>query len=242
MFNNYNPQGPKVWSQVGVHVDQVADLRGYANCGTEHRPNFANSFVNLSVAYSALGQFDMAIGTLQRAVTLQPNDSAALNNLATLFYLTGRYAEALPIYIEAVRRDPSAVRYMNLGDGYDRLKRTAEARSAYERALEQADKEFAATKAMRTMAVSAKCAAKLGRVADAERRALMAMSAAPADAEVRYKLAVVYALNNRIADALDALEKAIALKYPLVYIRLDRDLSALANHPKFKALTATKND
>ncbi len=33
----------KVWSQVGVHVDQAADLRGYANCGSEHRPNFANA-------------------------------------------------------------------------------------------------------------------------------------------------------------------------------------------------------
>jgi outer membrane protein assembly factor BamB len=33
----------KVWSQVGVHVDQAADLRGYANCGVEHRPNFANT-------------------------------------------------------------------------------------------------------------------------------------------------------------------------------------------------------
>lgn len=33
----------KVWSQVGVHVDHAVDLRGYANCGTEHRPNFANS-------------------------------------------------------------------------------------------------------------------------------------------------------------------------------------------------------
>lgn len=32
-----------VWSQVGVHIDQAADLRGYANCGTEHRPNFANA-------------------------------------------------------------------------------------------------------------------------------------------------------------------------------------------------------
>lgn len=37
----YSPR--TVWSQVGVHVDQAADLRGYANCGTEHRPNFANS-------------------------------------------------------------------------------------------------------------------------------------------------------------------------------------------------------
>lgn len=30
------------WSRVGVHVDHAVDLRGYANCGEEHRPNFAN--------------------------------------------------------------------------------------------------------------------------------------------------------------------------------------------------------
>jgi hypothetical protein len=33
----------KVWSQVGVHVDHAVDLRGFADCGTEHRPNFANA-------------------------------------------------------------------------------------------------------------------------------------------------------------------------------------------------------
>ena len=32
-----------VWSQVGVGVDNAVDLRGYANCGTENRPNFENS-------------------------------------------------------------------------------------------------------------------------------------------------------------------------------------------------------
>ncbi len=35
--------GTKYWSQVGVHVDDAVDLRGYANCGVEHRPNFADS-------------------------------------------------------------------------------------------------------------------------------------------------------------------------------------------------------
>jgi hypothetical protein len=43
MYDVFNPVGPKVWSQVGVHVDHAVDLRGYANCGVEHRPNFANS-------------------------------------------------------------------------------------------------------------------------------------------------------------------------------------------------------
>lgn len=33
----------KVWAQVGVHVDHAVDLRGWAYCGVEHRPNFANS-------------------------------------------------------------------------------------------------------------------------------------------------------------------------------------------------------
>ena len=33
----------RVWSRVGVHVSHAVDLRGYANCGAEHRPNFANS-------------------------------------------------------------------------------------------------------------------------------------------------------------------------------------------------------
>lgn len=33
----------KPWARVGLHVDHAVDLRGYANCGTEHRPNMANS-------------------------------------------------------------------------------------------------------------------------------------------------------------------------------------------------------
>jgi hypothetical protein len=35
--------GGKGWGKVGVHVDHAVDLRGYANCGTEHRPNFAHA-------------------------------------------------------------------------------------------------------------------------------------------------------------------------------------------------------
>jgi hypothetical protein len=44
-----NPDGSnKVWSRVGVHVDHAVDLRGYANCGQEHRPNFAASAPTLA--------------------------------------------------------------------------------------------------------------------------------------------------------------------------------------------------
>lgn len=33
----------QVWARVGFHYDHSVDLRGYANCGAEHRPNFADS-------------------------------------------------------------------------------------------------------------------------------------------------------------------------------------------------------
>lgn len=35
------------WGKVGVHVDHAVDLRGYAHCGTEHRPNFAHSAASM---------------------------------------------------------------------------------------------------------------------------------------------------------------------------------------------------
>lgn len=40
--SDHNDNGVVKWAEVGVHVDQEADLRGYAKCGEEHRPNFAN--------------------------------------------------------------------------------------------------------------------------------------------------------------------------------------------------------
>jgi uncharacterized repeat protein (TIGR01451 family) len=35
--------GGKGWGKVGVHVSHEVDLRGYAKCGSEHRPNFAHT-------------------------------------------------------------------------------------------------------------------------------------------------------------------------------------------------------
>jgi uncharacterized repeat protein (TIGR01451 family) len=39
--------GDKAWGRLGVHVDHWVDIRGYAHCGTEHRPNFAHTPSNI---------------------------------------------------------------------------------------------------------------------------------------------------------------------------------------------------
>ncbi|MET0552949.1 MAG: FG-GAP-like repeat-containing protein [Vicinamibacteria bacterium] len=43
MYDHLGNPGPTPWARVGVHVDHSVDLVGFANCGTQHRPNFANS-------------------------------------------------------------------------------------------------------------------------------------------------------------------------------------------------------
>jgi hypothetical protein len=42
-YGQHGDGTPRLWSEVGVHVSDEVDRRGYANCGTDHRPNFAES-------------------------------------------------------------------------------------------------------------------------------------------------------------------------------------------------------
>lgn len=70
---------PKTWSQVGVHVDQAADLQGFANCGTQHRPNFAN-------AAPAIADMD-GNGTLELIVPGDVYNCAIGDPAGDLYYL-----------------------------------------------------------------------------------------------------------------------------------------------------------
>jgi hypothetical protein len=69
----------KTWAQVGVHVDQAADLRGFAKCGTEHRPNFAN-------AAPAIADLD-GDGSQELIVPGDVYDCALVKPAADLYYL-----------------------------------------------------------------------------------------------------------------------------------------------------------
>ncbi|NJN43581.1 MAG: VCBS repeat-containing protein [Anaerolineae bacterium] len=40
--SDHNNNDITTWAEVGVHVQHAVDVKGYANCGVEHRPNFAD--------------------------------------------------------------------------------------------------------------------------------------------------------------------------------------------------------
>lgn len=70
---------PKVWAQVGVHVDQAADLQGFANCGVQHRPNFA-------YAAPAIGDMD-GNGSLELVVPGDVYDCSIGDPEGDLYYI-----------------------------------------------------------------------------------------------------------------------------------------------------------
>ena len=203
----------------------------------QNLPRFQTTYVNLGYAYMQLGNWDQAVGHLERAIKLNGKDHYALNNLATAYFWDQQYQQALTSYKKAIAEDPTNPKlYMNLGDTYQALGQQPAGRTAYRRAVELADDKLASGLDPLTEAIAAKCLAEVGEFEQAENRARTALSQDARNGEVLYKFAVVYALWNNADKALEKLEQAFKLEYHPVWVRQDPDLRNISNQPRFQAL------
>jgi Flp pilus assembly protein TadD len=81
---------------------------------------------------------------------------------------------------------------------------------------------------------------RLGRFEEGLAADQRLVSLAPADPTVHYNLACSLALLGRAQDALDTLERAIALGYrDPEHMSEDEDLASVRSHPRFQALLAS---
>ncbi len=69
-------------------------------------PSYFN-LVPLAMAEEALGNLDASIAAYQRALTFDPQDVAVRNDLGKLHLVQGKLPEALALYEESTRLDPS---------------------------------------------------------------------------------------------------------------------------------------
>lgn len=67
----------------------------------------------LGVVYADLGEYELAVTTLQRAIELDPESAASHNNLGFLLFGIGRCDEATPVLERATQLDPTNGRYRN---------------------------------------------------------------------------------------------------------------------------------
>lgn len=201
------------------------------------RPDDANAHMQRGVANQAAGNRAQARADLEESNRLSPNASA-FANLGTIAYDEGRFADAAANFEAAVKLRPKrALYHRNLGDVYLRLDRRADAMRAYAVAVSLTEEALAVNP---NDAVSrsqlAVYEAKLGRARAARGHIEQAIALNPTSPDIRYRRAVVFALNGDSNDALDALVDAVARGYSVALARSDDDLGRLRGLPRFRSI------
>jgi tetratricopeptide (TPR) repeat protein len=95
-------------------------------------------FVRTVLGYELLnlGRLDESAAEFTKVLEYQPDHPAALNNLASIYLMTGRYLDCIPLYQRLLATQPDAGTASNLGTAFFYLDRLPEAIQAYERANE----------------------------------------------------------------------------------------------------------
>jgi superkiller protein 3 len=132
VYNEMEAEGvSSFWCQVRannyLNAGQLDDAEREFKKAVEAKPN-AVSYTSLGYVYQRKKQYDQAMEQYQTALKIDPNYVNALNNLAVIYFETGKTTEAIELVKEAMNINPeSADSYLNLGTFYRQTGRRAEA-------------------------------------------------------------------------------------------------------------------
>ena len=84
------------------------------------QPNLSDAHVNLAIIYTKNKSFSEAENSLNRALSINPNNIYALNQIAFLYRTQGNFTKAKESYLKAIDINSSyAYAHLNLGILYD---------------------------------------------------------------------------------------------------------------------------
>jgi TolB-like protein/Flp pilus assembly protein TadD/DNA-binding winged helix-turn-helix (wHTH) protein len=210
---------------------------------TELRPTSARGFVNLGGVLQMAGDYKGATVALEKALALEPT-RGGYSNLGSLYYFLGRFTDAEKMYRKASEMAISDHRARGfLADALYQIEgRRAEAREEYGRAIAFARRELEVSpKDAVTWANLAYYYARTGDAAQVKQCAEHALQNGPNAFYVHYYLSLSALEIGDENGALNALEKAVALGYPLEFVRAGPEFLRLRSHERFKRLIASPN-
>jgi tetratricopeptide (TPR) repeat protein len=188
--------------QVVIDLVEVALANGMAQ---------ERLLVRGGLAHAFLGQFEEAIGFLQKAVALSPNAAMLRNNLGNVYAQAGKLEAAQDAYHHAIRMNPeSPFPYIGLGNVLVKQGHHREAVRAFGQALDRdATLAFAYTGLGTALQ-------HLGRLEDALEAYRQAVSLDPEDVATMTNLGEVLAVLNDPSGAIQAFQHAIRLNPAVV--------------------------
>lgn len=201
----------------------------------EAKPAGVYGYANLAGVLMHEGRQDEALAVLQQGLQVRPHGNL-YNNLGTILFSQGRYAEAAEAFERALSsakgRPNDALKWANLGDALRWVPgRDEDAQAAYRRALalmalEPTDADATA------LSRAAVYAARVGDQRSAGWIAA-ALRTAPKAPDVRFRVALAYAALGRNDAALEQLRAAVALGYPAHLIESEPDFQALRGDRRY---------
>jgi Flp pilus assembly protein TadD len=165
---------------------------------------------NVALDYVLLDDYPDASHWVERALSLDANDSENWYVLGRIRYSTGKFEDAIDSFEHALRLAPESVKAENnLGLTYDALNQFDKASDAYRKAIAYGERSGEQTEQpMINLAIL------LMHRADTDGALALltrAVALAPEDARAREHLGQVFAERNELPQAQEQLEKAVSL-------------------------------
>jgi Flp pilus assembly protein TadD len=203
-------------------------------------PELAEAYVARGVAASLDQQYEEAVAEFETAIRLNPRLFEAYYFCARGHYAGGQFERAVEGFQRAMEARPEDYQAPSLlGSALAGLGRKEESDAAYRQALELAQKHLQLHPGeARALYFSALALCQLGESQEqAVEWAERALALDPDEPQVLYNVACVYALVNRIDEAIECLDATIAHGgWWKTWARNDPDLVSLAGEPRFQAL------
>ena len=210
---------------------------------TRLAPDNYQGYVTLGGVYITEGRYQDAIDAFKRSIDLRPN-ADGYNNMGYTYFLMHRYAEAIAAQDQALKLNDSHWEiWGNLADAlYWSPDRRAEANANYQRAIAiAASKVRVNPRDALVLAYLANYSAMIGDRQSALGYLQRALDAAPSDAEVLFRAAVVYDHFKQTDQTLSYLKKAADAGYSRAIIRDTPDFDTLEQNPQFKAVVGNRS-
>ncbi len=197
----------------------------------------ADGYNNLGAAALLAGQFQQAVEPLEKALNFTPT-ADTYSNLGIAFFYLKRYDRAIPLYEKAVELVPNSDVFVgNLAEAYRWSGERGRAAGLYDRAISLAYKDLQVNP--RDAFAKGRLAlwyAKKGDLRQALKFIAEARAIDPADVQLIYFQAQIFALSNDTGRALGALREAFGKGLRPSIAQAEPDLQALQADPRFQKL------
>ena len=222
----YSPNDGWAWYGKGVTLTRLGRpeaavaVLGHATRSSQ-RAITGRAWAGLAHALLLLARYDEALGAIQQAVRLRPDDAPGWAEQGRVLMRLRRYLEALAAFAMAVRLAPERIDYyIDQAEALLRVRRTKDALAALDTALEYAiDQKLRPNKNAWLWGTRAQTLRELGRYREAVTAYDRALKLAPARAWYWQGRGLALLRMNRQEDALESYARAVAAAPRTVWFR-----------------------